>query len=145
MGSQGRAFYRAATRPPTAMIGRDDYLSVFGAYPFHTHSMACGRNCAWALPTPWPDPRQNRYWYSYPLAFSTLAMRLLASTQSCIPSRMTFGLSRSASPTDRNSRIGFFGLSGMSVLWKPHAPSGNFGSNGHCWFTNVPDVVRTRR
>src|SRR4051794_22044101 len=27
------------------------YLSFFGTYPFHTHSMACGRNCCWALPT----------------------------------------------------------------------------------------------
>ena len=44
--------------------GRDDYLSVLGAYPFHTHSMACGRNCAWALLTLWRAPRQNRYWYS---------------------------------------------------------------------------------
>ena len=40
------------------------YLSFFGAYPFHVHSMACGRNCCWALPMPWPCPRQNRYWYS---------------------------------------------------------------------------------
>ena len=50
--------------PPRSPPGGDDYLSVFGAYPFHTHSMACGRNCCWALPTLWPAPRQNRYWYS---------------------------------------------------------------------------------
>src|SRR5262249_6514175 len=37
------------------------YLSVFAAYPFQTHSMACGRNCCWVLPTLWPEPRQNRY------------------------------------------------------------------------------------
>jgi hypothetical protein len=44
-----------------------------------------------------------------------------------------------------NSRMGFLGPSGMSVSWKPQAPSGYFGSNGHAWFTNVPEVVRTRR
>src|SRR4051812_28530519 len=38
-----------------------NYLSYFAAYPFQTHSMACGRNCAWALPTLWPELRQNRY------------------------------------------------------------------------------------
>ena len=47
--------------PSAAIVVRDDYLSVFGVYPFHTHSMACGRNCVWALPTLWPAPRQKRY------------------------------------------------------------------------------------
>ncbi len=89
-------------------------------------------------------PRQNRYWYSYPFSFSTFAIRWLASTQSCIPSRITFGLSESLSPTERKMRIGFFGSFGISVSWKPQAPSGYFGSNGHAWFTNVPDVVSTR-
>ena len=37
------------------------YLSFFGAYPFHTHSMAWGRNCCCALPMPWPCPTQKRY------------------------------------------------------------------------------------
>ncbi len=40
------------------------YFPCFSPYPFHTHSMACGRNCACALPTLWPAPRQKRYWYS---------------------------------------------------------------------------------
>ncbi len=50
--------------PTKGRIGYDDYLSVLGAYPFQTHSMACGRNCCWALATLWRAPRQNRYWYS---------------------------------------------------------------------------------
>lgn len=55
--------------PPLAGVrvhlpGLDGYLSASGAYPFHTHSMACGRNCCWALPTLWWAPRQNRYRYS---------------------------------------------------------------------------------
>src|SRR5262249_48502842 len=33
----------------------------FAPYPFQTHSMACARNCAWALLTLWPESRQNRY------------------------------------------------------------------------------------
>src|SRR4051812_44732151 len=37
------------------------YFPFFSPYPFHTHSMACGRNCCWALPMPWPCPTQNRY------------------------------------------------------------------------------------
>lgn len=36
------------------------------------------------------------------------------------------------------------GSLGTSVSWKPQAPSGYLGSNGHAWFTNVPEVVRTR-
>ena len=50
--------------PSAAVVVRGDYLPAFGAYPFHTHSMACGRNCCWALLTLWRAPRQNRYWYS---------------------------------------------------------------------------------
>src|SRR5207248_952947 len=50
--------------PSAADIVRDDYLPAFGVYPLHTHSMACGRNCCWALPTLWRAPRHNRYWYS---------------------------------------------------------------------------------
>jgi hypothetical protein len=43
----------------------DKVHSLFlGPYPRHTHSIACGRNCAWALPTLWPALRQKRYWYS---------------------------------------------------------------------------------
>src|SRR5262249_55752188 len=68
----------------------------------------------------------------------------LASTQSCMPSRITLGLSKSLSPTEMKMRIGFFGSLGMSVSWKPQAPSGYLGSNGHAWFTKVPDVVSTR-
>ncbi|WP_439625095.1 alpha/beta hydrolase-fold protein [Gemmata sp.] len=72
------------------------------------------------------------------------AALIMASTQSCMSSRVTFGLSRSRSPTWMNRRIGFFGSLGLSVSWNPHAPSGNLGSNGHAWFTNVPEVVSTR-
>jgi hypothetical protein len=42
----------------------ENYFPPFAVYPFQTHSMACGRNCDWALPMPWLAPRQNRYWYS---------------------------------------------------------------------------------
>ena len=59
---------RFETRPTPTIeylcTGLDGYLSALGEYPFHTHSMACGRNCCWALPTLWRAPRQNRYWYS---------------------------------------------------------------------------------
>jgi hypothetical protein len=41
--------------------GLDGYLSDFWEYPFQTHSMACGRNCCWALLTLCRAPRQNRY------------------------------------------------------------------------------------
>jgi hypothetical protein len=41
--------------------GLDGYLSDFWEYPFQTHSMACGRNCCWALLTLCRAPRQNKY------------------------------------------------------------------------------------
>jgi hypothetical protein len=51
---------RLRVRGPVVFFAR--HLLGFGAYPFHTHSMACGRNCALALRTPWPEFWQNRYW-----------------------------------------------------------------------------------
>lgn len=61
---------REALRPATRRAERrshyqgttEAYFPAFGAYPFHTHSIACGRNCACALPTLWPALRQKRYW-----------------------------------------------------------------------------------
>ena len=44
-------------------------------------------------------------------------MRWLASTQSCMPSRMTLGLKLSRSPTHIQIRRGLRGAAGMSVVW----------------------------
>ena len=63
----------------------------------------------------------------------------LATTQSCMSSRITFGFSRSRSPTSIQRRIGFTGLFGISVRWNSHAPPGVSGFDGHCWFTYVPE------
>jgi uncharacterized delta-60 repeat protein len=57
-------------------------------------------------PAPWTDVNPS---------CNTLAMRWLASTQSCMPSRRTLGFNRSRSPTERKTRRGFFGLLGMIV------------------------------
>ena len=42
-------------------------------------------------------------------------MRWFATTQSCMSSRMTFGLNKSRSPTCIQMRMGFTGLFGISV------------------------------
>ena len=102
---------------PTRVPGGRDDIPYFG-YPAHSHSSACGqrlllhrrgrcgRRCArrrtgsdspWR-PAPWPCARSR-------------------ATQSCMSSRITFGLSRSRSPTSIQMRIGFAGLFGMSVRW----------------------------
>src|SRR5688572_18169889 len=67
----------------------------------------------------------------------------LARTQSCMLSvRPPDRLSRSL--TCIQMRIGFLGLFGMSVRWYSHAPPGNSGLYGNCWFTYVPEYDNTR-
>src|SRR4051812_39929682 len=68
----------------------------------------------------------------------------LASTQSCMLSRMELGFSRSLSPTCIQMRRGFAGLLGISFACRSHAPPGVSELLGHCWFTNVPERVSTR-
>ena len=48
--------------PGRQVSDKKGHLLFLGVYPFHTHSMACGRNCDLALRMPWPAFRQKRYW-----------------------------------------------------------------------------------
>src|SRR3954462_15594136 len=51
----------------------------------------------------------------------------------------------SFSLTSSQTRRGLRSLCGISVAWYAQAPRGEDGFTGDCWFTYVPEYVRTRR